>query len=53
MVEQIFKKSNKKGSEKYKYFSLPFLDLYYPKKKNVIKNYILEREKKFIFMDDG
>jgi len=46
MIEQVFKKPNKKGcpkymgAEKYLYFSAPFLDIYFPKKKNVIKNYI-------------
>lgn len=42
MIEQVFKKPNKKGAEKYKYFSAPYLDMYFPKRKNVIKNYILE-----------
>jgi len=40
MIEQVFKKPNRKGAEKYKYLSMPFFDLYFPKKKNVIKNYI-------------
>jgi hypothetical protein len=41
MIEHVYKKSNKKGTEKYKYFSAPFLDVYFPKRKNLIKNYIL------------
>lgn len=49
MVEHIFKKSsNKYGAEKYKYFSTPFLDIYYPKQKILIKNYVLEPDKKLI-----
>jgi len=42
MIEHVYKKSNKKGVEKYKYFSAPFLDIYFPKRENIIKNYILE-----------
>jgi hypothetical protein len=48
MIEQVYKKPNRKGVEEYKYFSAPFLDLYYPKRKNVIKNYILEAESKSV-----
>lgn len=48
MVGQVFKNSNKKGAEKYKYFSAPFIDIYYPKQKNLIKNYMLEPHKKLI-----
>lgn len=42
MIERIFKKANKKGAEKYLYFSAPFLHMYFPKRKNLIKNYIFE-----------
>lgn len=47
MIEQVFKKPNRKGcptykgAEKYKYFSAPYLDAYFPERKNVYKNYIL------------
>lgn len=42
MPEKIFKKQDAKGAEKYKYFSAPFLDFYFPQKKILIKNYIIE-----------
>lgn len=48
MTEQIFKKTNKQGAEKYKYFSAPFVDIYYPKKKNLIKNYLFIPDKKLV-----
>lgn len=48
MIEQVFKKPNKKGTEKYKYFSVPFFDVYFPKRKSVIKNYVLEVDEKHI-----
>lgn len=48
MIEQVFKKPNKNGTEKYKYFSVPFFDVYFPKRKSVIKNYVLEVDEKHI-----
>lgn len=47
-MAKIFKKPNRKGAEKYKYFSAPFLDIYFPRKKNIIKNYLLEPDIKTI-----
>lgn len=47
MINQVFKKPNKqgcptyRGAEKYKYFSAPYLDIYFPEKKKIYKNYIL------------
>lgn len=46
MIEHVFKKPSQKrcpkhkGAEKYKYFSAPYLDVYFPERKNVIKNYV-------------
>lgn len=48
MIKQVFKKPNQKrcpkykGAEKYKYFSAPYLDAYFPERKNILKNYVLE-----------
>lgn len=47
MIEQVFKKPSRrcpsyKGAEKYLYFSAPYLDAYFPERKNVVKNYVLE-----------
>lgn len=41
MKEKVFKNEYKKA-EKYKYYSAPFIDRYYPKRVNVMKNYIIE-----------
>ena len=54
MIEQVFKKPRQKrcpkhkGAEKYKYFSAPYLDAYFPERKNVLKNYVLEIDAKKI-----
>lgn len=48
MKGKIFRNENKKGAEKYLYFSAPFLDFYFPSKKVLIKNYILEPDIKTI-----
>lgn len=41
MQEKVFRNNKKIGREKSLYFSLPFLDIYTKKNKNLIKNYIL------------
>lgn len=48
MVEQVLKKSYKYSTEKHKYLSAPFIDIYYFNKKNLLKNYILEPNVKLI-----
>lgn len=42
MKEFFFKKPEKQHTEKYKYFSVPYIEIYYPTDKKVIKNYIIE-----------
>lgn len=48
MIEHVYKKDSNQGGGKYKYFSTPFLNAYYPKRKNVIKNYVLDPDTKNI-----
>lgn len=45
MIEHIFKNINKKDAERYKYISASFIDVYYAKQKNIIKNYVLAPDK--------
>jgi hypothetical protein len=41
MAEKVFKKQRDSiSAEKYLYFSAPFLEHYFPKRLNLIKNYI-------------
>lgn len=48
MKTKIFKSPTKQSTEKYKYISAPFLDLYHPYKKMLIKNYVLDPDIKFL-----
>lgn len=49
MMEKIFRKPDKKCAEKYlKYFSAPFLEIYYLKQNNILKNYVLDPDIKLI-----
>ena len=42
MKIKVFKKERSHASEKNKYFSAPFLELYLPIRKPLIKNYVLD-----------
>lgn len=44
MVSKLFKTPPKKSAQKYKNFYAPFLSLYLPERKSLIKNYIIEPE---------
>lgn len=48
MIEQIFKNINNKNSDKHKYLSMPFFDTYYPVRKNLLKNYMINPDTKII-----
>lgn len=48
MKEKVFKKDHKNYVEKSKYFSTVFWDIYYPKKKNLIKNYLITPDSRVI-----
>lgn len=49
MIEHVFNKKNEfLKTEEYKPFSVSFVELYYPKVGKIIKNYIIEPDKKVI-----
>ena len=47
MIEHVFKKERKTRAEN-KYISVPFLSLYLPKRKNIVKNYVLDPDAKLV-----
>ena len=49
MINHFFKNLRKRSADKNKYFSAPFLELYLPKRKNLIKNYVLDPDTKLIY----
>lgn len=48
MIEQIQKKINNSNFDKSKHISRPFFDIYYPLRKNLLKNYIIAPDVKII-----
>ncbi len=48
MKEKVIRNVPRKGNERYKYFSVPFLDIYYQNQKILIKNYIIDPDLKTI-----
>lgn len=48
MINHVFKKSRKKTPERAKYYSAPFLELYLPKRNNLIKNYVITPDSKLV-----
>lgn len=48
MINHIFKNIRKNSAKRNKYFSAPFLELYLPKRKNLIKNYVIDPDTRLI-----
>lgn len=48
MINRVFKKELKGETDRYKYFSVPYIEIYYPRRKTLIKNYILEPNSKIV-----
>lgn len=48
MIKRVFKKELKGETDRYKYFSIPYIEIYYPREKTLIKNYIIEPHAKIV-----